>query len=249
MLAADTEGRWVELCEPDAAGATSAFPLRGHWDSEGRRTSEHGFTLTCASGALGKCVRFGYKPWQSAAGGVAPADYHAACVKAVRADYCGDRGTTRDGQPIDIYDALSIQRRDTTRSTDAYPFEAAFSTAGAVCVGHTRVPAKVTLAALASGCRRLAGRLGRAACREDAAVAGRYGPAMIFIRSPMGERSACAARRRQRKARRRASGSHRRQVSRCPCGPCRRAVRRPAGRARRRLPAPSGCRDPRVRRH
>ena len=41
------------------------FPLRGQWDDEGRRISESGFTLICASGAIGKCVRFGYKPWKT----------------------------------------------------------------------------------------------------------------------------------------------------------------------------------------
>jgi hypothetical protein len=96
MMAADASGHWTALCKPDPAGAAWSFPLRGQWDSEGRRTSEHGFTLTCASGAIGKCVRFGYKPWRTGAGGAALADYHAACVKAVRADYCGGHGTTRD---------------------------------------------------------------------------------------------------------------------------------------------------------
>ena len=189
LKVANASGHWTALCKPDPAGAAWAFPLRGQWDSEGRRTSKRGFTLTCASGAIGKCVRFGYRPWRTGAGGAALADYHAACVRAVRADYCGGHGTTRDGQPIDIYDALGIQRRDTTRPAEALPFEAAFSPSGAVCVAHTRVPANATLDALAANCPRLDGHLGRTACLEDAAVAGRYGSALIFIRSPQDERS------------------------------------------------------------
>jgi hypothetical protein len=183
---ADSLGHETELCQPDPQGARWAFPLRGQWNDEGERTSEAGFTLTCSAGAQGKCVRFGYKPWKTRSDGVALAAFHATCIKAVRADYCGDRATTRDGQLIDIYDALDIQRRDRA-STASLPFEAGFSPSGAVCVAHTRVPVNVTLDALAASCPRLAGRLGEAACTEGNAVAGHYGPAMIFIRSPDGE--------------------------------------------------------------
>jgi hypothetical protein len=188
FLVAESPNSWVDLCDPDASGARWAFPLRGQWDSEGRRTSDSGFTLICASGVIGKCVRFGYKPWKTTQEGASLAAYHAACIKAVRADYCGNRGTTRDGQPIDIFDVLGIQRPDEMQGSLAMPFEAAFSEAGAVCVAHTRVPENVTLDALAAECPRLAGRLGPQACTESEAVSGRYSPAMIFIRSPVGGR-------------------------------------------------------------
>ena len=189
FLVAESSDNWVDLCDSDASGARWAFPLRGQWDSEGRRISDSGFTLICASGVIGKCVRFGYKPWKTIQEGASLAPYHAACVKAVRADYCGNRGTTRDGQPIDIFDTLGIQRPEETQGSLAMPFEAAFSEAGAVCVAHTRVPENVTLDALAAECPRLAGRLGPQACIESEAVGGRYSPAMIFIRSPVDGRS------------------------------------------------------------
>ena len=140
----DALGHESELCQPDPQGDRWAFPLRGQWSNEGERTSEAGFTLTCSAGAQGKCVRFGYKPWKTRPDGVALAIFHAACIKAVRADYCGDHATTRDGQLIDIYDRLGIQRRDGASTVDL-PFEAGFSPSGAVCVAHTRVPANVTL--------------------------------------------------------------------------------------------------------
>jgi hypothetical protein len=187
FLVAEAPENWVDLCGPDAAGARWGFPLRGRWDSDGRRISEDGFTLICASGAIGKCVRFGYKPWNTHGDGISLAAYHAACVKAVRADYCGDKGTTRDGQPIDIFDALGIQRPD--EGSAAMPFEAAFSEAGAVCVAHTRVPENITLDALAAECPRLAGRLGPHACRESEAVGGGSAMPMIFVRSPIDGRS------------------------------------------------------------
>jgi hypothetical protein len=189
LLVAQSPTDWADLCGPDASGARWAFPLRGQWNNEGQRTSESGFTLICASGAIGKCVRMGYKPWKTTTEGISLAAYHTACVKAVRADYCGNKGTTRDGQLIDISDALGIQRSDEGQGSTAMPFEAAFSEEGAVCVAHTRVPENVTLDALAAQCPRLAGRLGPQACIESNAVNGRYGTPMIFIRSPKGGRS------------------------------------------------------------
>jgi hypothetical protein len=184
MLVADPTGHWIELCTPDATGAIWAFPLGGQWNSEGFHISNNGFSLICAADALGKCVRFGYKPWRTAADGSALADYHAACVKAVRADYCGNRATTRDGQLIDIYDRLGIQHRDAVRPGETLPFEAAFAASGAVCVAHTRVPEQATLGQLETSCPRLAGRLGQKACVEADAVMGRYDSPLIFIRSP-----------------------------------------------------------------
>ena len=62
--------------------------------------------------------------------------YHAACVRMVRADYCGDgRPHTVDGTWIDIWDGLGIQTRD---ERDGHPevFEAAWSPGGAAYL-HT----------------------------------------------------------------------------------------------------------------
>jgi hypothetical protein len=177
-------GQWTDFCRPDANGNSWAFPLRGQWDSAGLQTSENGLTLTCTSGAIGKCVRFGYKPWKIMADGTALTPFHAACVRAVRADYCANGATTRDGQLIDIFDALGIQHADPAYANDVLPFEAAFSPTGALCVAHARVPENMTLDTLSAECPGLRGRLGEQACRESDALAGRYGTPMVFIRSP-----------------------------------------------------------------
>jgi hypothetical protein len=67
-------------------------------------------------------------------------DAYNACVRLVRADYAGDgRGTTRNGQPIDIYDAFGIQK-----PANAYEFEAGWNSDGAVCVRHVRVRQNAT---------------------------------------------------------------------------------------------------------
>ena len=44
-----------DLCSPDAEGRSLGFPVP---DGKG------GFAITCTSGAIGKCVRFGYRPWR-----------------------------------------------------------------------------------------------------------------------------------------------------------------------------------------
>ena len=176
-------GALEELCEPDAAGERWAFPLQGQWDGEGRRISDQGFTLTCASGAQGKCVRLGYKPWKTTPDGITLADYHQACVRLIRADYCGHQGTTNDGMLIDIYDHWGIQRPAEDAGRSGLRFEAAWNTDGAVCVAHTRVPENVTLEHLGKVCPRLRGLLGEVVCTAEAAASGRLGPVLLFNKS------------------------------------------------------------------
>jgi ADYC domain len=163
------KGAGEELCEPDSQGARWAFPIRGQWDANGNHISDEGFTLTCSGGAQGKCVRFGYKPWRTLPDGTRLANYHQACIRLIRADYCGNRGTTRDGMLIDIYDRIGIQRPENNDSQNGLRFEAAWNTKGAVCVAHTRVPANMTLSRLARTCRRLRNRLGAATCTQEKA--------------------------------------------------------------------------------
>jgi hypothetical protein len=161
-------GAWANLCAPDADGLAMGFPLSGVWTPTGEhRPSEQAFSLTCTSGALGKCVRLGYKPWQAAADGTPLGPYHQACVRMIRADYCGDgAGHTRDGTPINIADRLGLQVFD---PAPALRFEAAWGPDGAVCVHRVRLPEVASLEGLVRACPgRLAGKVG-AACTEGAA--------------------------------------------------------------------------------
>lgn len=170
FLAVDSSnGQTTELCELNADGERWGFPVRGQWDTEGRHISDAGYTLTCSDGAQGKCVRFGYKPWKTLANGTRLDAYHQACVRLVRADYCGGHGTTRTGMLIDIYDTVGINAPDPKASAAGVRFEAGWNTAGAVCVAHTRVPENVTLDALAKECPRLMGHLGQTACTFEKA--------------------------------------------------------------------------------
>jgi hypothetical protein len=172
-------GEWRNACLPDPEGKRLGFPLAGSFTPDGRYEPAPGrLLITCTGGAEGKCVRFGYKPWGRAPDGSSLKPYYQACVRLVRADYAGDgRGTTRNGQPIDIYDSLGVQApaKDT-----AYEFEAGFDEKGAVCVRHVRVKENATLAGVEASNPRLKGKVGEI-CDETFA---RGQGAIAFVRSP-----------------------------------------------------------------
>jgi hypothetical protein len=125
----------AEICAPDASGQRWAIP----W------TDEHGAVqLTCTSGAIGKCIRFGYPPSRAA--------LHQACIRMVRADYGGDGATaTRDGTRIEFCDRDGIH--PCTGNDDAV--EAAWTATGAWCVAYPRIPELTSLATLGEHYPRL----------------------------------------------------------------------------------------------
>lgn len=149
----DKAGQWVPACAPDAYGERWGFPVALPENHPGR---EHAITLTCASGAVGKCARWGYPPWMKGPGGEDLVPLHAACVRMVRADYCGDGvAHTKEGTSIDNYDDLGIQKRGAADDA-SYVFEAGWSPQGAVCVAHPRWSDLITLEQLNAQCPRLA---------------------------------------------------------------------------------------------
>jgi hypothetical protein len=177
----DPGGGWTNACGAGADGRRQGFPLAGRARADGAiEPGEPGeFLLICTGGAEGKCVRFGYHPWETLPGGAPMLPVYNACVHLVRADYAGDgSATTRNGQPIDIYDVYGIQA---PAYDPAQQFEAGWSAqGGAVCVNHVRVKQNATLEAIAAHSPRLAGQVG-AICTE--AYARAHG-AVIFVRSP-----------------------------------------------------------------
>ncbi|MBD2093569.1 hypothetical protein H6F90_00170 [Trichocoleus sp. FACHB-591] len=129
---------WQNYCRATNHFAAKAIALPGTWDRNGTyQGDENQITFSCLSGALAKCVRLGYKPWQTI-NGRSLQDYHQACVRMIRADYCGD-GTahTRDGTQINIYDRLGIQKRSVVPGMS---FEAAWGSDGARSIHRTRYP-------------------------------------------------------------------------------------------------------------
>jgi len=157
-------GPWKNACTQDSQGFARGFLLEGRWSATGEHLKHPGeFEIACTSGAEAKCVRMGYRPWESQA----MWDLHQACTRMVRADYCGDgHSYTRDGTRVDVYDTRGIQ----TETPDAgLSFEAAWGTAGAVCVRRPRVPELAPLDFLKTACpKRLGDHLGDACDPEQA---------------------------------------------------------------------------------
>jgi hypothetical protein len=171
--------RWVPYCNPDADGRSAAIPVQGSWNgrAEPEPPSDR-ITFACTSGAIGKCIRFGYKPWKSL-NGVPLAPYHAACVRMVRADYCGDgRPHTVDGTRIDVWDDLGIQARDEPEGQPEV-FEAAWAPDGAAYLNMPRWSDDV--GDIVKDCpARLGGRTSRERTLRPAAVRGAFPEALVF---------------------------------------------------------------------
>ena len=133
------------MCKDGNGIAAPGIPVANYWNTTtGARVDDaNTITFACVTGAIGKCVRWGYRPWATGtrcSGGtcstVSLKDYHQACTRMVRADYCGN-GTpnTVNGTPIDVYDALSPQIQS---PSSTWPVEAKWTPNGATCLGNTR---------------------------------------------------------------------------------------------------------------
>jgi hypothetical protein len=135
---------WANPCTAtNRVPSPRALAVSGVWDEKGARHDVPGrFTFACESGAIAKCIDWGYKPWAKKEGR-SLAELHQACTRMVRADYCGDgRSHTREDNPIDTYDGLKVNTR-TTQAVEGWEparasFEAAWTPDGASCVAHTR---------------------------------------------------------------------------------------------------------------
>jgi hypothetical protein len=140
------------FCTKDTRGEDWALPF----------IDEHGdIAFTCTSGAIGKCILWGYPPTRR--------EVHDACVRMVRADYGGD-GTslTRDGTLIAFCDRVGVHPCKDVPSIEAGWFEG-----GAVCVSRPRVQDLVTLDELARRYPRFEGKLGSDCTLAAASADGR----------------------------------------------------------------------------
>jgi hypothetical protein len=157
-------------------GGGLGFPMAGSWLPGGTHLRVEGsFSIVCLGTPEARCVQLGYRPWRKAADGTSLWDYNEACVRALRADYCGS-GTSHSslGDALALYDRLGIQH---LRAADGMSFEAGWGADGAVCVNHVRPPSHITLKDLRTECANLPkARLGNA-CDER-------NPALIFTKSP-----------------------------------------------------------------
>jgi hypothetical protein len=128
---ASVDGGWVSLCGLEADGSDiRAIPVPGTWDITTGAWTDDGNDISwaCRHASVAKCVEFGYKSW------LGYGAHHHACVRMLRADYCGD-GTphTITGTPIDLYDDVGIQTDD-----ESWGVDAEWMPDGALCVNHYR---------------------------------------------------------------------------------------------------------------
>jgi hypothetical protein len=143
-------GEPSELCTADSTGHRWAIAV----PSDRQRVE-----LVCSSGAIGKCIRWGYPPWRSPSRSSASRTLHDACVRMVRADYAGDGATaTRDGTRIAFCDRAGVH----PCTGDERDLEAAWSGSGAACVARPRIPELMSLGDLARRYPHLVGHLGPA---------------------------------------------------------------------------------------
>lgn len=145
----------IEVWDPDSNTwnnpciATRLAPIprvlavEGVWDQSGARRKAQGrFTFACESGAIAKCIQWGYKPWEMK-DGRSLETLHQACTRMARADYCGNgRSHTQEGTRVDVYDSLKRLTRATESTSDwnlrKFSFEAAWTHEGAWCLARTR---------------------------------------------------------------------------------------------------------------
>jgi hypothetical protein len=149
-------GDWAPLCKPGADGRAFGFPLPGATPTNDETPASGGeFSITCTAGARGKCVMLGYRPWAVVESGESLRPYFAACVRMMRADYCGDgRPHTRPGVQVDMWDRAGVQTPQTS-----LPFEAAWGPEGAICMKRSRVAGVSTPADVQKDCPRLAAHI------------------------------------------------------------------------------------------
>jgi hypothetical protein len=166
------------LCEPHSDGTHYAVVVPGVQQADGTLAEDaSAFAISCTSGALAKCLRMGYRPWELGSDGRSLRSAYNACIRMVRADYTGTGVPyTENGRLIDVYDFVGVQQPE---YAEGQSFEAGWDERGAVCVSHARVASKVSLQELEAAVPRLRGNVG-AACTESRA---RELGALVFNRS------------------------------------------------------------------
>ncbi len=148
---------WIPLCGLDAAGAPivalavpgvfTAVALHARDRAGGWRTSADEFNFACRGSSVAKCVELGYaqhlekedeKNEKKASEDELPKAkaqaYHQACVRMMRADYCGDgESHTEAGVLLRHWD-----RRGKAPDIEGWDFEAGWDEHGATCIDDLR---------------------------------------------------------------------------------------------------------------
>lgn len=128
----DVNGVQVPVCDPDPQGDIAAVPIKNiHVDDVTGQVTGRADTLylACTSGAVGKAVDWGYKPWKRSI------DEFETAIRMVRADYCYDgMSWTTPGTPVEVRDRWAIN--DFINVT--HPTEAVWGKDFVRCLGTPR---------------------------------------------------------------------------------------------------------------
>jgi len=125
------DGQWRSLCASPSGETLLADTVGGTWNlAQGvpgggaYHPNSAEFTIACRGSAIAKCLELGYKPWTGRAREI------ASCVRALRADYCGD-GTpyTVDGTLVNLFDDVGLQFDEAD-----WDAEAEWTPEGASCI-------------------------------------------------------------------------------------------------------------------
>jgi hypothetical protein len=174
---------WEPYCKKDRDGRNAAFAIAGGWSVDGPNGTD-GVTLACTSGAIGKCMRLGYRPWDTLPSRASMSDLLTACTRMIRADYCGNgQSHTKDGTWVDIYDRFGIQKRE-PRAGVPERFEAAWGPNGATYLSVGRWTDDVQ--SIARECPdKLAGRVGAPIAQDE--ITRKFPETMLFDDHPARE--------------------------------------------------------------
>lgn len=145
---------WSPLCGSDEKGypiAALAVPgawdqRQGHKDGGKWKLKKDELSFACRGSSVAKCMELGYKPWVDPESSPGNEEIRAkkyfkeeshlqACVRMLRADYCGD-GTsfTVDGRRLEVWDSMGHHEEEMH-----WTFEAAWGPDGATCLSEPRV--------------------------------------------------------------------------------------------------------------
>lgn len=144
-----TDGEWVSPCIGDGGDALPVLIVQNGWDDvSGDRIDDPDLiTFACTNGVIAHCVEWGYVPWAESkecknfkkgkhCETVSLQDYHQACTRMARADYCGTgEPWTVPGTPLDIWDHLSPQISERQLQ---WKIEAEWTPDGAYCLSDIR---------------------------------------------------------------------------------------------------------------
>lgn len=128
----DDDGQVTYLCDADTLGSHSAAVIKDVTidpftaDMAPRKDTAY---FACTSGAVGKAVTWGYRPWERTL-----AEF-ATAVRVVRADYCYDgMSWTESGTALQLKDRWNIN----TFVSAAPPTEVVWTKTGIACLTQPR---------------------------------------------------------------------------------------------------------------